>query len=232
MGTSMKRTAIITTAVAGAAFVGATYLLRRQQGPHAIERHATVIPIITPVIDFRVAEMVLEAMEHLPGEELTLVLHTQGGCVLSCVMIANGLRRFAASTAVVPYMAISGGTLIALNATRLEMGRNAALSAVDPIVSGVRVKYMPEASQDTEVLSARDYARSIEDYLRTTLTARQGSSAPLAVVNRAMSRLMGDHTPHEWPITMAEVAQLGIPVEAAPSHWAALVDEYRKRWWR
>jgi hypothetical protein len=147
-------------------------------------------------------------------------------------MIANGLRRFAASTAVVPYMAISGGTLIALNATRLEMGRNAALSAVDPIVSGVRVKYMPEASQDTEVLSARDYARSIEDYLRTTLEARQGSSAPLAVVNRAMSRLMGDHTPHEWPITMAEVAQLGIPVEAAPSRWADLVDEYRRRWWR
>ena len=227
----MKR-AIITTAVAGAAFVGATYLLRRQQGPRAVERHTPVIPIVTPVIDFRVAEMVLEAREHLPNDEITLVLHTQGGCVLSCVMIANGLRRFAASTAVVPYMAISGGTLIALNATRLEMGRNAALSAVDPIVSGVRVKYMPETSQDTEVLSARDYARSIEDYLRTTLTARQGSSASLAVVNRAMSRLMGDHTPHEWPIMMAEVAQLGIPVEPAPSRWANFVDEYRRRWWR
>ena len=47
----MKRTAIITTAVAGAAFLGATYMLRRHQGPRAIERHATVIPIITPVID-------------------------------------------------------------------------------------------------------------------------------------------------------------------------------------
>ncbi len=227
----MNKTAVLTTAMAGAAFLGASYLLRRQQGGRGVGRYSTVIPIITPIIDFRVAEMVLEAMEHIPGDDVTMLLHTQGGCVMSCVMIANGLRKFASSTAVVPYMAISGGTLIALNARRLEMGRNASLSAVDPIVAGVRVKHMPEDSKDTAVLRAREYQRAIEDYLETTLAARQGPSPPLGLVDKAMERFMGDHGPHEWPISIAEVGQLGIPVESASSRWANLVDDYRRRWW-
>lgn len=210
----MNKTAVITTAMAGAAFLGASFLLRRQQ-EHRVARYSTVIPIITPIIDFRVAEMVLEAMEHLPSDDVTVVLHTQGGCVMSCVMIADGLRKFASSTAIVPYMAISGGTLIALSARRLEMGRNAALSAVDPIFSGVRVKYMPEDSKDSTVLTAREYTRAIEEYLGTTLAARQGPSPPANLVDRAMERFMGDHRPHEWPIGMAEVGELGIPVASA-----------------
>jgi ClpP class serine protease len=227
----MNRTAVITTAVAGAAFLGASYLLRRQE-PRGLRRYSTVIPIITPVIDFRVAEAVLEMMEHLPGDDVTIVLHTQGGCVMSCVMIADGLRKFASSTAVVPYAAISGGTLIALNARRLEMGRNAALSAVDPIVSGIRAKHMPEDSKDTTVLTAREYQKAIEDYLEATLAARQGPSPPLGLVDKALERFMGDHRPHDWPIGMTEVEQLGIPVTSASSRWAILVDDYRRRWWR
>lgn len=226
----MNKTAVITTAMAGAAFLGASYLLRRQEH-RGSRRYSTVIPIITPVIDFRVAEAVLEMMEHLPGDDVTIVLHTQGGCVMSCVMIADGLRKFASSTAVVPYAAISGGTLIALNARRLEMGRNAALSAVDPIVSGIRAKHMPEDSKDTTVLTAREYQQAIEDYLETTLAARQGPSPPLDLVDKAMERFMGDHRPHDWPISMTEVGQLGIPVQSASSRWATLVDEYRRRWW-
>ena len=226
----MNKTAVITTAMAGAAFLGASFLLRRQQ-EHRVARYSTVIPIITPIIDFRVAEMVLEAMEHLSSDDVTVVLHTQGGCVMSCVMIADGLRKFASSTAIVPYMAISGGTLIALSARRLEMGRNAALSAVDPIFSGVRVKHMPEDSKDSTVLTAREYTRAIEEYLGTTLAARQGPSPPANLVDRAMERFMGDHRPHEWPIGMAEVGELGIPVASASARWASLVDEYRRRWW-
>jgi len=147
-------------------------------------------------------------------------------------MIADGLRKFASSTAVVPYAAISGGTLIALNARRLEMGRNAALSAVDPIVSGIRAKHMPEDSKDTIVLTAREYQRAIEDYLGTTLAARQGPSPPPGLVDKAFERFMGDHRPHDWPISMTEVGQLGIAVTSASSRWATLVDEYRRRWWR
>lgn len=89
--------------------------MQRQSRPR---RYPEIIPIITPVIDMGIAEDVLEAMAHLGGDEVTLVLHTSGGCVASCVLIANALREFRHSTAIVPYMAMSGGTLIALNASQ------------------------------------------------------------------------------------------------------------------
>ena len=152
----MNRSILVTALAAGSALAGAGYWLSRRPSPRALP--STVIPIIVPVIDLGFAEDVLEAMEHLRGDEVTLVLHTLGGCVTSCVMIANALRQFERSTAIVPYLAISGGTLIALNAQHLQMGRSAALSAVDPIVEGQRVKHLPEDdSKQPANARAREY---------------------------------------------------------------------------
>ena len=151
----MNRTTLVSALVTGSALVGAGYFLSRRPRPRALA--SNIIPIITPVIDLRVAEDVLEAMERIPGDEVTVVLHTLGGCVTSCVLIANALRQFPESTAVVPYMATSGGTLIALNARRLQMGRSAALSAVDPIVEGQRAKHLPDEPQDPTQALAHEY---------------------------------------------------------------------------
>jgi len=98
--------------------------------------------------------------------------------------------------------------------------------------SWIRAKHMPEDSKDTTVLTAREYQKAIEDYLEATLAARQGPSPPLGLVDKALERFMGDHRPHDWPIGMTEVEQLGIPVTSASSRWAILVDDYRRRWWR
>ena len=67
----MNRTAIVSALVAGSALVGASYFLKsRRPGPRALA--SGIIPIITPVIDLRVAEDVLEAMAHVPGDEVTV----------------------------------------------------------------------------------------------------------------------------------------------------------------
>jgi hypothetical protein len=146
----MSSGALITSAAAGAVILGAGwYLARRGETRPAMRgADARMIPIISPVIDLRIAEAVLEVMEHNHGDQITVLLHTQGGCVASCVLISNALRQYPNSTAVVPYMAISGGTMIALNAKRLEMGRNAALSAVDPIISGMRARHLRVEKND------------------------------------------------------------------------------------
>ena len=226
----MSRAAVITVA-AGAALLGAGYFMRRG-GEVREQSEPWIIPIITPVIDLGMAELVLAAMERVPGQKITLVLHTQGGCVASCVMIAKALRHFPDSTAIVPYMAISGGTLIALSASRLEMGRSAALSAVDPIVLGQRAKHVPEGRTDDQGLGAlaREYEVAITQYMRSTLAARlQGQAA--ANLDRAMELFMGRNAPHEWPILMSEVETLGLPVTKASRQWSTVVDEFRRRWW-
>jgi hypothetical protein len=225
----MNRATFVTALVTGSALVGAGYLLRRRPGPRALP--SKIIPIVTPVIDIGVAEDVLEAMEHLPGDEVTVVLHTTGGCVASCVMIANALREFEKSTAIVPYMAISGGTLIALNAQHLQMGGSASLSAVDPIIAGQRARHLSEDDKVSGLHAlGQEYEAAISEYMRETLDARLPDASETRRA-RALGVFMGVNAPHEWPIRRADVEALGIPVTPTTRAWAEMVDAFRKRWW-
>jgi membrane-bound ClpP family serine protease len=189
-----------------------------------------VISIVTPVITMRFAEEVLTQMEHIEGDEVSVVLHTDGGEISSCVLIADALRRFARSSAIVPYMAFSGGTMIALNAKRLRLGKNAALSAVDPLIYGHRAKHIPPTHEkELNPLHplAAEYSTAVEGYLRQTLRDRLAGASPGAL-ERAMSVFMGEAAPHAWPIHAAELDVLGIPVEVAEPAWSTFVDDERR----
>ena len=212
-----------TTAIAGAAY----YLTGR--GRAALAEDPSIIPIITPMIDLHVADHVLARMERIRGDEVTVVLHTPGGCVMSCVMIANALGQFPRSTAVVPFMAISGGALIALSAREIAMGRNAALSAVDPVVYGRRAKHIEAGDEDGLHATAREYEEAMRRQLRGTLRARLHMTRGDPGVERAMALFMGANGPHEWPIYMPELVELGLPVRRAERQWADYVDARRAR---
>jgi len=224
----MSRTLILRSALASAFIGGAlTWLHERARSPRPPSH---VIPVVTPVITMRFAEDVLARMEHIRGNEVYVVIHTDGGEIAACVMIADALRRFERSTAVVPYMAFSGGTMLALNAKRLRLGKNAALSAVDPLIYGQRARHIPptqdKAHNPLHPLAA-EYSAAVESYLRQTLEARLAGKPP-AALERAMSVFMGESAPHAWPIHAAQLAALGIPVETAEPAWASLVDAERR----
>lgn len=229
----MNTAGFLTLAAATAAVVGGgAYLTRRMRPPVPASTHGAVLTLITPVIDVGVAEAVLAALDRIESDKVTILLHTQGGCVASCVMIARALRQFSESTAIVPYMAISGGTLIALSAKTLQMGRGAYLSAVDPLVFGERAKYLtaltsPPTEQRLAAL-ARDYEVAVTKYMRTTLTQRLRDNPGL--LDSAMEVFMGRETPHEWPIPIQEVLALGVPVAPAAREWAGIVDAQRRAW--
>ena len=221
----MRRTLMLTGLAAGA-LMGASYLGRRNLA--RAQRLAGIIPIVTPFIDIETAEGVLAVMEHLPDDRVTIVLHTLGGCVTACVLISNALRQFRDSTAIVPYMAISGGTLIALSASRLEMGGRASLSAVDPQIMGQRVKHLAEVKDKPSIAAlAHEYDVSMRKYVRGALRKH----LPEERLGPAMDLFIGEHAPHEWPIQRPEVEAVGLSVTPAASKWAALVDRYRGRAW-
>jgi hypothetical protein len=182
--------------------------------------------IVAPMIGPQVAEDVLAQLEQLPaGAAPTIVLHTYGGVVGACMMIAGALRQLPRSTAVVPYLAHSGGTLIALSASTLAMGANATLSAVDPIVRGHRARHIPDDKKHARLRQrAREYDAAVSGYLRGVLEGR----LPPAQVRLGMSMFMGEDAPHEWPIRRDDVRRLGIPVLAADQRWARHVDAIRE----
>lgn len=226
----MKTSTLITSLAAATAFAGAAYYISRQ-GRTALAEDRSVIPIITPVIDLAVADYVLARIEHLPSDEVTVILHTPGGCVTSCVLIADALALVPRSTAIVPYMAMSGGTLIALSATEIAMGRNAALSAVDPVVFGKRAKHIEVGDEDGLHATAREYEEAMKAHLQETLRARLLASKGEAAVERAMDVFMGVDAPHEWPIHLPALKELGLPVRPSERRWAEYVDA-RRHWYR
>jgi hypothetical protein len=225
--------AIATSAIGASVILAATgiaWWMRR--GAEAVPAlPPTVIPMVSPVITVEIAEQVLSHMEHLPPDEVTLVLHTDGGEVTACVLIADALRKFKQSTAIVPYMAFSGGTLIALNATRLQLGKNAALSAVDPVIAGQRARHIPKNDEkNASPLHplAQEYDSAVRDYLSESLKARLGAEIGPAALERAMTVFMGLKAPHSWPIHAAQLHSLGIPVDPADVMWSRIVDELRR----
>jgi membrane-bound ClpP family serine protease len=224
----MNKIALITAAL-GASALGVGWALRRKPSEDLMSRveGTTVIPIITPEIEISTAEYVLSRMEQMPLDDVTVVLHTEGGCVTSCVMIADALRKFTSSTAIVPYMAISGGTLIALNAKNLKMGRNAALSAVDPQIFGQRARHIPEEDGDGLYPLAQEYDSAVSNFLQQALRDRF-QTADRGALARAMELFMGMKAPHAWPIKLAEIRDLGLPVDLAEPAWARFVDSYRR----
>lgn len=224
----MSSELIFRSALASAFIGGAMAWAHTRARTLVIPRN--VISIVTPVITMRFAEEVLAQMEHIKGDEVSVVLHTDGGEISSCVLIADALRRFARSSAIVPYMAFSGGTMIALNAKRLRLGKNAALSAVDPLIYGHRAKHIPptyEKEMNPLHPLAAEYSSAVEGYLRQTLRDRL-AAAPPGALERAMSVFMGEAAPHAWPIHAAELETLGIPVELAEPAWSTFVDDERR----
>jgi hypothetical protein len=93
---------------------------------------------------------------------IDIVLHTPGGEVFACELIATALKDRPHTTAYIPYCAMSAGTIIALATEKVVMGRYACLGPIDtqfygfPIESFVRLlKEKPiEDVDDTTVLLA------------------------------------------------------------------------------
>jgi len=74
-----------------------------------------------------------------PGKGLDLVLHTPGGETAATESIVDYLRRIFGTNirAIVPQLAMSGGTMIACACSSIIMGKQSSLGPIDPQLSGL-----------------------------------------------------------------------------------------------
>lgn len=70
---------------------------------------------------------------------LDLILHTPGGNTAATESIVDYLRQmFGTDTrAIIPHLAMSAGTMIALSCSQILMGKHSSLGPIDPQVAGV-----------------------------------------------------------------------------------------------
>ncbi len=103
-------------------------------------------------------------------QRISLILHTSGGDTLAAWRLINLLRMFCTELHVlIPSMALSAGTLIALGADRVTMTRQAVLGPIDPSISELLNPQAEIHGQSTpvpvSVESVRGYFNAARDGL-------------------------------------------------------------------
>ena len=91
---------------------------------------------------------------------LDLILHIPGGSVAATEALVNYLKSLYDGNvrAIVPQLAMSGGTLIALSAKQIVMGRQSSLGPVDPQINGVPAQSLIEEFERAKAEIAADPA--------------------------------------------------------------------------
>ncbi|MGQ9455077.1 MAG: SDH family Clp fold serine proteinase [Armatimonadota bacterium] len=182
------------------------------------------------------SEQVLRAIRLTPPElPIDLILHTPGGLVLASEQIAMALRAHEAPVSVfVPHYAMSGGTMIALAANHIVMDKNAVLGPVDPqlgeypavsILKAVEAK--PVSEVDDRTLIYADIARKAIDQVKCILKYLLAEKFDEAKAEELASTLCEGRWTHDYPITVDELQQMGIPVSTdVPPEVYDLMDLY------
>lgn len=172
------------------------------------------------------SEQVLRAIRLTPPDvPIDLILHTPGGLVLATEQIARALIRHPAKVSVfVPHYAMSGGTMLALAADEIVMDANAVLGPVDPqlgnfpaasILKVVEDKPISEIDDQTLIMAdlSRKAIAQVQRFVRTLLedTIPNQKVAP-EKVEAIVDALTTGRVTHDYPITIEEATDLGLPV--------------------
>lgn len=172
-------------------------------------------------IDVSDSEEVLRAVQLTdPDVPIDLVLQTPGGLALAALQIARALAaRRAPVTVFVPHYAMSGGTLIALAATRIVMSPHAILGPIDPQIGEFpAASFLKVVGQkkpediDDETLIKADIAGKALQQMREAVTAFLGRDRDAKTAAEIAERLTDGHWTHDFPIFADTAAALGLAV--------------------
>lgn len=176
-------------------------------------------------IDIEDSEAILRAIRSTkPGETIALILHTPGGLVLAASQIAKALKRHKGKKIViVPHYAMSGGTLIALAADEIIMDPDAVLGPLDPQLqtpkgtfpapSLIKVARIRGDKASDETLIYADIAEKALREIQSTIIDLLTDKMPREKAEEVARRLTEGYYTHDYPITVEEARELGLPVK-------------------
>jgi ClpP class serine protease len=217
--------------------MGRWYTVQRARAIRAIEKaHGTrVITMIhrqekrslfgfaqSRYIDLEDAQTIIAAIKETPRDvPIDLVLHTPGGLVLAAMQIARAVEAHPAKVTVyVPIYAMSGGTLIALAADEIVLGEFSVLGPIDPQILGLPAASIVKARDSKPIATVFDLTLVLADVGEKAL--KQVKQGAVELLTPAMDektaqsiaeRLAGGHWTHDYALTAAEAAAIGLPVK-------------------
>ena len=124
-----------------------------------------------------------------PTERISLILHTNGGQTLAAWRLVNLIRMFCDDFEVlIPFKALSAGTLISIGADRIVMSKQAAIGAIDPSVNGPLNPRIAIGDQARAVPVSVESIRGYLDMARNELGIK-GESAVASVLSNLSEKV-------------------------------------------
>lgn len=188
--------------------------------PHDLARRVLVLaPGMHTGITYKNAIDIVAAMNALGPGPISLVIHTLGGDASAVGYLARAIKNSKSEVlAYVPYVAMSGGTVVALAANRIYMAREAVLGPVDPQLAWGPAQILKDLeSWPKEQVGPAWYVAAREAKLE--IAESNALLDELGVAESAKGRLASGETAHGQVITFREAQDIGIKVQAGiPDH--------------
>ncbi|HIH44298.1 MAG TPA: hypothetical protein HA257_04220 [Candidatus Methanoperedenaceae archaeon] len=172
-------------------------------------------------INIEDSEHVLMMIRQTPkDEDVDLILHTPGGLALAAEMIAMAVKNHPAKvTVMVPFYAMSGGTLIALAADEIIMEKDSVLGPVDPQISELPAgallslldKKPVESISDENIMRSDIAGKNIERVKKMVLWLLK-DRMERRNAEKLADFLTGGYITHDTPITFDVAKELGLNV--------------------
>ena len=170
------------------------------------------------------SEKVLMEVHKTPKDQpIDLILHTPGGLVLATEMIASALKKHPAKvTAIVPFYAMSGGTMIALAADEIVMEEFSVLGPLDPQINGIASgailglleKKPIEAVSDEMLILADSAVKAIQEvkgFIDWFLEANESMTQEER--GKVAEFFVGGYVAHSRPLSFETLVGLKLPVK-------------------
>lgn len=115
-----------------------------------------------------------KALRKCNKKDVDFIIHTLGGDLFSSIKIATLIKNYEGKVRVfVPKHAMSGGTMIALGADEIYMGKDAVLGQVDPQVGSLFKVFSTKAWK--EILKKKNVNKVSDDTIALSLIGKQAT---------------------------------------------------------
>lgn len=177
------------------------------------------------------AHLTIEDSEHVlmqirstpPDVPIDLIVHTPGGLALAAEMIATAVKLHKAKvTVIVPFYAMSGGTLIALAADEIMMEPYSVLGPVDPQIGGWPSGTLLHLTQKKSAESVSDQMWMLAEIAGLSLASVQrfimwllADKLPQQASAKTAEFLSGGYLSHDTPIMLDAARSLGLPINSS-----------------
>ena len=177
------------------------------------------------MIDITTLNKLETALKKFDGRPFDIILHTPGGQIFYAQILSKIIKNYKSEVrAIIPFYAMSGGTMLALSCNKIVMGDFACLGPVDPQIGSLFsfgsakswkevLKRKGRRANDSSIQMAyigEQYTKTLRREVATLLSDKITDKDQLNVTAEILT---DGQLEHAYQLDRAKLADLGIATE-------------------